>query len=127
MTPLSLEDFPEHLREPIRLILCPPRRPEPRFIPTEKALARWPHTPAVADRIRRRNPHGIEEGFIPNGWHPHSRIDRHMMDVMPVREFISRFGRARYNEIPRGRLIRQGHRKVVSLEYVEELTWTSSE
>jgi hypothetical protein len=95
------------------------QRPAPRSI-SELVRVR-PCTPAVEARLRKYNPRGVEMGAIPRGWHPHPRINRLMMDLMPVRAFVAKFGRAAYRAIPRHILWRQGHRKAVPHLYVENL------
>ena len=38
--------------------------------PIDEYLVRTKHTLSVAERIRRLNPNGKEEGYMPRGWHP---------------------------------------------------------
>ena len=45
--------------------------------PIEEYLARAKHTKNVADRIRRLNPNGKEEGSYIRGWHPDFRFRQH--------------------------------------------------
>lgn len=67
-------------------------------------------------RIERLNAIGVEEGSFLRGWHPHRR-SRHMdIPTIPAAHFIRKFGRARYDALPRRAFYRDGHRKAVTYQ-----------
>lgn len=94
------------------------------FTPWDQIRARMKCGDAVWARIRKANPdhRGIKAGNRILGWHPHDRLSRAInLDVVGPKEFIARFGREAYRNLPRTALIRHGHRKAISATYAMDL------
>ena len=91
-----------------------------RVWPIAEYLARRKHSPNVRDRIERMNPYGHEEGSYIRGWEPSRRINYFLMDVMPVKRFIEKYGREAYRSLPHEAFIRRGHRKAIMHRYIAE-------
>lgn len=91
------------------------------FLPIDASPFYSRRGPAVRARLERLNPHGLKVFHIPRGWHPHQRINHFEWHTMPVREFISRFGRAAYDSLPPRDVLRQGHRKAVAYRALHEV------
>lgn len=93
-----------------------------RMWSVERFIARRKCGPDVSARLRRLNPSGVEEGSWPRGYHPHrrsaaARFDR---DGVSVRDFVGKYGRAAFDALPAHALIKDGHRKSVTREYVQD-------
>jgi len=87
--------------------------------PIDEYLARTNHGPAVQARIRRLNPNGKPEGELPRGVHLKHRSGH--LDAYGPREFIRRFGRLAYQDLPREAVHHVGHRKLIPATVVKEL------
>lgn len=79
--------------------------------PIEEYLARRKHTPAVAERIRRLNPNGKEEGSRPKGWHPNQRNHWLLHDCVPIRKFREMYGSAALRSLPKGSFMKLGGKR----------------
>lgn len=86
--------------------------------------------PSVLERLRKLNPYSVPHftnsaqvvsGRI-RGYHPAARSPASCWatDAMSPRAFVSKFGRAAYDKVPRHFLLRSGHRKGIAREYIED-------
>lgn len=84
------------------------------------ALSKRKFTVAIRERLIRLNADGIQLGSRPRGYHPHKRSRPIERDLFSVREFARRYGRTALDAIPSRFIFRDGHRKAISREYVED-------
>lgn len=93
-----------------------------KFISWDDLRTRLKCKPEVWARIRRMNPdhRGVKPFGLLRGYHPNHR--QHInMDVIGPKQFIARFGREAYRAIPANRLVRRGHRKLITAEYCMDM------
>jgi hypothetical protein len=95
-------------------------RPGRLVWPVEEFLRRQRCGQHVAARLRRLNPAGVVEGEYPRGWHRRVALARRFDDVMPVAEFVRRFGSAALRALPRQAFIREGRRRAITLLWLME-------
>jgi hypothetical protein len=91
--------------------------------PVAEIIHRYKVTRHVAERLRRLNPEGVEEGCYPRGWH--RRWPLHLaMDAITLAEFRRRFGREAEKRLPPGAIWKPrgaGRRKVVSQQAIRNM------
>lgn len=78
--------------------------------------------PGLASRLRHENPWTpVRDGRI-RGYHPQRRAPASniALSVLSPRDFVARFGRKAYDAVPRWALLREGHRKGIAREYIED-------
>jgi hypothetical protein len=96
-------------------------RQQSRRVPLSEVFAHKRFGAEVRRRVARLNPYGPLEGEVLRGWHPHHSFTRRWdMDVIGPKAFIARFGREAYRSLPNRAFVRNGHRKAISREYVED-------
>lgn len=86
----------------------------------EHLIEDWKLGAMVAGRIRKSYPSGVVPPYeLVRGYHPNHSFRKSInLAVMPVSDFIAKFGVNAYRSIPRESLVRNGHRKAVSRRYV---------
>lgn len=94
--------------------------PRLRMWNVDRFIERKKCKPEVAAKLRRLNPNGVEEGSWPRGYHRHARNPWWGYGGVGPREFVEKYGRKAYHALPKRAFIRDGHRKMIVREYIED-------
>lgn len=83
--------------------------------PVDELLARYKCKRHVAERLKRLNPEGVEEGSYPRGWHRKGPAWAWPLErnYYPLGAIVREHGRAVLDRIPRESVVKDGRRKFV--------------
>jgi hypothetical protein len=97
------------------------------FIPWDRLQAKLKCKPEVWARIRRLNPdhRGVKAFRQLRGYHPNRRQWINM-DVIGPKKFIELYGREAYRLVPKSAFRRDGHRKLLTAEFVQDFVLPNS-
>jgi len=76
----------------------------------------------VRERVLRLNEFPLPCGFYIRGVQ-HKHTTRNMsilMDGMQIKDFIEKYGREKYHQLPKEAFMRKGHRKLIRFEWMQD-------
>ena len=80
-------------------------------------------TPAVRERIIRLNP-VLRDGERIRGYHPHRRAGDYYSPRISKGQFIQKYGREAWAQLPSWAINHDEHRKNVNYEFERDMFWT---